>query len=181
MSPKPKSPNQEGVARSGADLFSYGSQSLGRLPFQKALDDIAANESAGATFSLQVLSSQFDRGLDLLADNELHPAFVALPGRHFPIVREQLAQNLAGELQTPDYRVNRAILAAEVPKGDPMLRQAMPDEVMKLKLSDVNAWYQAAFRPDLTTIVIVGDISPDRPPAAVLRDFGRSAAQGQPQ
>ena len=46
----------DGVDQALDQLFSYGTKSLDRLAFQKALDDIGANESAGADFSLQVLT-----------------------------------------------------------------------------------------------------------------------------
>ena len=42
--------------------------------FEKALDDIGASEGAGTDFSVHVLAGDFDRGVALLADNELHPA-----------------------------------------------------------------------------------------------------------
>jgi zinc protease len=61
-------PGQEGVSQVLGDLFSYGTQALDRLAFQKALDDIAANESAGYRFSLEVLKEQFSRGVELLAE-----------------------------------------------------------------------------------------------------------------
>ncbi len=62
-------------------IFSkYGTKTLDRLAFQKALDDLAASESAGFEFSLQVLKQDFDQGVQLLADNELNPA---LPARGF--------------------------------------------------------------------------------------------------
>ena len=48
---------QEGVSDVLEQLFSYGTTGLDRLSFQKALDDIGANESAGASFSLQVLAA----------------------------------------------------------------------------------------------------------------------------
>ena len=47
---------KDGVDQALDQLFSYGTKSLDRLAFQKALDDIGANESAGADFSLQVLT-----------------------------------------------------------------------------------------------------------------------------
>ncbi|UCF89861.1 MAG: insulinase family protein, partial [Desulfobacterales bacterium] len=50
---------QEGVDAVLEALFSYGTTSLERLAFQKALDDIGAVESAGSDFSLQVLSDHF--------------------------------------------------------------------------------------------------------------------------
>ncbi len=42
----------DGVADVLDGLYSYGTQTMDRLAFQKALDDIAANESAGYGFSL---------------------------------------------------------------------------------------------------------------------------------
>ena len=41
---------KEGLSELLAGLYSYGTQSMDRLAFQKALDDIAASESAGAGF-----------------------------------------------------------------------------------------------------------------------------------
>ena len=67
-------PGKEGMADVLDQLFSYGTKSLDRLAFQKALDDIAANESAGFNFSVRVLKNDFSRGVELLADNELNPA-----------------------------------------------------------------------------------------------------------
>ena len=83
-------------------------------PFQKALDDIGAIESAGTDFSLQVLTEHFERGVQLLADNELSPA---LPEEAFKILQPQLAAAVAGELQSPDYLAGRALRAALFPKS----------------------------------------------------------------
>src|SRR6185312_7228977 len=65
---------KEGVSEVLEGLFSYGTQTLDRLAFQKALDDISASENAGYNFGLRVLRDDFSRGMQLLADNELHPA-----------------------------------------------------------------------------------------------------------
>ncbi len=140
-------------------LFSYGTTTLNRIAFQKALDDIGADESAGTDFSLQVLSSHLDRGVELLADNELH---AALPARAFKITQRQLAATVAGQLQSPDYLTSRALHAALFPKTDPTLRQATPKTVSSLTLQDVKAYYQHVFRPDLTTIVVIGKVTPAR-------------------
>ena len=78
-------PGQEGVSEILDQLYSYGTTSLDRLAFQKALDDIAASENAGARFSLSVLKENFSRGVQLLADNELHPA---LPADAFKVTQQ---------------------------------------------------------------------------------------------
>jgi zinc protease len=44
-------PSQEGVGDVLDQLYSYGTTSLDRIAYQKALDDIAANENARGTAS----------------------------------------------------------------------------------------------------------------------------------
>ena len=98
-------------------LFSFGTTSLNRLEFQKALDDIGAGESAGTDFGLQVLADHFDRGVELMADNELHPA---LPEAAFKIVQKQAADSAAGRLKSPDYLTGRASERGSFPETRPV-------------------------------------------------------------
>jgi zinc protease len=160
---------QEGVSRVLNDLFSYGTTTMDRLAFQKALDDIAANESAGTSFSLQVLTEHFDRGVELLATNLLHPA---LPAEAFTIVQKEAAAAAVGELQSPGYLSQRALRKALYPKNDPTLRQATPASISSLRLQDVKAYYGSAFRPDLTTIVVIGQVSPETARSVFEKYFG---------
>jgi zinc protease len=166
---------QEGVNDILDQLFEYGTKTLNRIQFQKALDDIGANESAGTGFSLNVLSEHFDRGVQLLADNELHPA---LPQRAFMIVQHQTAASVAGQLQSPDYLFGRAVHKALLPAGDPALRHATPKSVMSVTLNDVNSYYSHVFRPDMTTIVVIGNISPEKAKMAIEKYFGGWKAMG---
>ena len=166
---------QDGVEDALDKLFSYGTKSLDRLAFQKALDDIAADESAGADFSLQVLPEHFERGLQLLADNELSPA---LPADDFKIIQAQLAASVAGELKSPDHIAGHALTLALFPKDDPSQRETTPDSVKSLTIDDVKNYYSAAFRPDMTTIVIIGKIDTDAAVALVEKYFGDWKADG---
>ena len=162
-------PGKEGVATVLDGLFSYGTTTLDRLAFQKALDDIAANESSGEGFELQVLKPYFDRGLQLLAENELSPA---LPETAFKVVQQETAESVAGLLKSPDYRASRSLLQGLLPPGDPVLRQATPEKVSALTLQDVNDYYKETFRPDLTKIVVIGDISPEEAKKEIMQNFG---------
>jgi zinc protease len=166
---------QEGVSGVLGDLFSYGTATLDRLAFQKALDDIAAEESAGLDFSLRVLPDHFERGVELLADNELHPA---LPEDAFRIVRQQAAAAQAGQLKSPDYLMRRAIDTALYPPGDPTLREATPATISSVTLPDVKDYFSRTFRPDLTAIVVIGNVTPDRARAAIEKYFGAWKASG---
>ncbi|HKK13250.1 MAG TPA: pitrilysin family protein, partial [Gammaproteobacteria bacterium] len=160
---------QYGVHKVLGQLFDYGTTHLDRMAFQKALDDIGANESAGTDFSLQVLRNHFDRGMELLADNELHPA---LPGHALKIVRRQSARAVAGELQSPDFLMHHSLRVALFPAGDPSRREPKPKAVAGLTRKEVLAYYHKVFRPDLTTVVVIGDVDPAHARKVVARYFG---------
>jgi zinc protease len=160
---------QDGVSSVLTDLFPYGTQSLDRLALRKALDDIAADESAGTNFSLSVVTDHFDRGVQLLADNELHPAF---PDQAFKIVQQQTAQSVAGQLQSPRYLTRRAFEQSIYPKGDPELREPTPESISAVTLQNVRDYYQHVFRPDLTTIVVIGNVTPESAKAVIQKYFG---------
>jgi zinc protease len=162
-------PGKEGVQAVLDELFSYGTESLDRLAFQKALDDIAANETAGHDFSLRVLKQDLSRGVQLLADNELHPA---LPEEAFNIIKQQSAQFVAGNRKSPGYRVARAVSVSLLPKADPALREATPETVSSLALDDVKKYYAQTVRPDLTTMVVIGDVTPEEAKKVVGKWFG---------
>lgn len=166
---------KEGIASIAGQLFAYGTETRDRLAFQRAIDDLAATVNAGAGFSLKVLTPQFEPGMRLLAENELHPAF---PDAAFDVVRGQTAKSLAGLLQSPDYLFRRAANRALVPADDPTLRQATPDTVMELQPADLRAYYNSAFRPDLTTIVVVGDVTPAEARRVIEATFGSWQAAG---
>ena len=168
-------PGKDGVSDVLEGLFSYGTKALDRLAFQKALDDIAAGESAGASFGLKVLKQDFDRGVELLADNELHPA---LPEDAFKVVQQQAAEMTGGQMQSPGYRFDRALAKAMLPAGDPLLRETTPKTVSALTYADVTAFYSQTFRPDLATIVVIGDIAPDDARPIIERYFGGWKAIG---
>jgi zinc protease len=166
---------KEGVSDVLDGLYSYGTQTLDRLAFQKALDDIAANESAGFDFSVQILKDNFSRGVELLADNELHPA---LPAEAFTVVKDQTTQYVAGNLKSPGYRTSRALDIGLLPPSDPVLREVTPATLGTVTLDDVKQYHAATVRPDLTTIVVIGDTTPEEAKAVITKWFGAWKAEG---
>lgn len=160
---------KEGISDVTAALFPYGTTTYDRVAFQTELDAIAGTTQAGTDFGLDVLSSHFERGMQLLADQELHPA---LRLSDFAIVQQQLAGELVGEMTSPDHLAEVALNKALYPPGDPEQRFATPQTVNALSLADVRAWFSSAYRPDLTTIVVIGDTSPQAAKAIVEKYFG---------
>jgi zinc protease len=168
-------PGKDGIDGMLNGLFAYGTTTYDRIAYQAELDKIAADASAGSSFSLSVLAKDVDRGIALLADDELHPA---LPAAAFAIVKQQTIGELTGAVQGPDFKAHQALAAALYPIGDPARRNATPATAAAITLDDVKAYYAATFRPDLTTIVAVGDITPEHARAAIEKSFGAWTASG---
>jgi zinc protease len=166
---------KEGVDQILDDLLSYGTEKLDRVQFQEALDEIGGQISVGTRFSVQVLADNFDRGVDLLADNLLRPA---LPEAAFKAVKERTRQAVAGRLHSPIYLSQRALLRGIYPPDDPTLREATPETVASIDLDDVRAYHQSVFRPDLTTIVVLGKVTPEQARAVVEKYFAKWTATG---
>ncbi|HET7758004.1 MAG TPA: pitrilysin family protein, partial [Steroidobacteraceae bacterium] len=170
-------PGEEGVSQVLELLLPWGSERLDRLAFRRALDAIGAREHAGTDFSVQALGEHFDRALELLADNELHPA---LPAAALEIVRGQVAQGVAARNVSPGFLTQHSLRSALFPADDPSLRMSTPESVRALTLEAVRAYYRKVFRPDLTTLVVIGKVTPAAAQAAVARYFGGWSATGPP-
>ena len=168
-------PGEEGVAQVLERLLTYGSEHLDRLAFQEALDEIGARQHAGTDFAVQVLTDHFERGVELLADNELHPA---LPDKALEIVRGQVALGVAARNASPAFLTQRSLRAALFPADDPSLRMSTPETVRALTPATVRGYYTRVFRPDLTTVVVIGKVEPQAARAVIGRYFGDWSASG---
>jgi zinc protease len=166
---------QEGVAQVLERLLTYGSEHLDRVAFQRALDAVGAREHAGTDFSVQVLAENFDRAVELLADNELHPA---MPQPALDVIRNQTALGVAARNASPGFLTQRSLRTALYPSDDPSLRMSTPDTVRSLTPAAVRAYYSQVFRPDLTTIVVIGKIDPQAASATIAKYFGGWSASG---
>jgi len=168
---------QEGVDAVLDRLLTFGTIQHDRRAYQAALDAIGADTTAGTNFSLVVLPDHLKAGLDLLAENELSPA---LPDKAFAIVQQQIAAATAGTLDSPDFHAGQAMKQGLYPENDPTLRHATPASIKALTLNDVRSYYDRTVRPDLATIVMVGDIDPATAKGYVEEAFGDWKAVGKP-
>jgi len=166
---------QEGIAPLTDELLAFGTQHLDRLAFQRALDEIGANARAGTDFLAQALTEHFDRAVELLADNELHPA---LPASAMRIIQRQLAAVVAARNRSPAFLMQRSLSAALFPATDPSLREATAESVQSITPQDVHAYYHTVFRPDLTTIVVIGKVTNQAAQTVISKYFGSWSASG---
>ena len=168
-------PGQEGISSVLDAMFDYGTQDQDRVAFERAQDDIDSTVSAGDGFALQSTSAAFGRAVSLLAENELTPR---LDAPTFAVARRRAVGELATSLTSSATIATQRAAAKLLPAGDPELRQPTVAGMQALTLDDVKAYYAKTMRPDLATIVVVGNITPEAARAAVERNFSAWHASG---
>jgi zinc protease len=166
---------QEGVSAVLGAMFDYGTQAQDRVAFARAQDDIDSEVSAGVGFGLQSTSHEFDRAVALLAQAELTPRF---DDATFTLARRRAAEELQTALSGSSAIAARRAAHYLLPPGDPELREPTVAGLEGLTLDDVKAYYAKTFRPDLTTIVVIGNVTPDAARGAVERTFAAWHATG---
>jgi zinc protease len=168
---------KDGVSMILAGLMPWGSTTYDRKAYEAQTDAIAGDIRLGTSFSLKVQAKDFERGMALLADGLLHPA---LPADGFAVVKAATLQSVGASNKLPATRAALAQRLAMYPQGDPHRRDVTERTVSAVTLDAVTSYYKFAYRPDETTMVIVGDVSPERARTALATAFGSWKATGKP-
>jgi zinc protease len=166
---------EQGIAQLLDAMLPYGTEKLDRVAFEQALDTIGARENTGTDFSIETLSADFERAAELLAANELQPA---LPAEALAALRPQFSQLVAARNHSPAHLAQQGLRRALFPASDPSLQEASRQSVASIKLDDVRNYRRSTFRPDLTTIVVIGKVTAQQARSAIARYFGSWTATG---
>ncbi len=157
-------------------LLGYVTTTYDRKAYQAQFEAIAATATIRRTFSLQVQAKDFERGVELLADGLLHTSFAP----EFSVAKAAVMQNVALSNGLPKTKADLAQRLALYPPGDPRRRDVTERTIAAITPADVERYYRFAYRPDETTIAVVGDVAPGRVAAALEKYFGGWKAAGPP-
>ncbi|HYL26628.1 MAG TPA: pitrilysin family protein, partial [Candidatus Nitrosotalea sp.] len=142
---------------------------------RKATDEMGAYVSTGANFSATGRAKDFDRIVAIIADGEAHPTFA---DPWFGVERSQLANSLQSESNISGIMIDRAYDRLLLATSDPTLRRPSPQSVSDLTRADLISYTQRYWRPDLTTIAIAGNLSPQRVRTDLENAFGGWQSSG---
>jgi len=160
---------KEGIARLADAVADFGSEHYDFTQLRTITDNIGASVSLGAQFSAHGFARDFGTLLHLLADGEQHPSF---PERWLSIEQSQLANSINSENDISGVVVRRAYLERLLPPDDPELHYATPQSVAAITREDLLDYTHKYWRPDLTTLSIVGDVTLQQARAAAQAAFG---------
>ncbi len=148
--------DKTGLIRLASAVADYGSQNYAFAQRRKAIDELGASVSNGQEFSAQGLARDFSTIAAIVADGEEHPSF-AEPW--FTIERDQLANSLQSEQSISGTLIDQAYLRLLASPEDPSLRHPSAASVNSIGRDDLLTFAKTYWRPDLTTIAVVGDLS----------------------
>ncbi|MBV9333665.1 MAG: insulinase family protein, partial [Candidatus Eremiobacteraeota bacterium] len=174
-SPAFQPPGKEGIGRLASAVADYGSAAYPFAQRRKATDEMGAIVSTGDDFSAQGTSSDFDRIVTIVADGEEHPTYA---DPWLGIERSQLANSLQSESSISGVKIDRAYDRLLLAGDDPTLRQPSARSVSGISREDMLTYTQRYWRPDLTTIAVVGNVSPQQVRTALESAFGGWANDG---
>ncbi|MBV9277489.1 MAG: insulinase family protein [Candidatus Eremiobacteraeota bacterium] len=164
-----------GIARLASDVANFGSEHYDFAAQRSAIDALGAQINLGQSFSARGLAKDLDAMLQIVSDAEMHPTF---PDRYFTQERDQLASSIPQEQNISGEAIDRAYLQLLLEPSDPALRFPSQQSVAQLTRADVLDYTRRYWRPDLTTLSIVGNVSLAQARNAVNTYFGPWANLG---
>jgi zinc protease len=166
---------KEGISRLASSVADYGSDNYPFVQRRHAIDSLGAVVQNGASFEARGVARDFDTIVGILADGEMHPSF-AEPW--FSLERDQFANSLQSEETISGNVIDRAYATLISDIDDPSLRRPSTHSVVSITRDDLLAYTRAYWRPDLTTIAVVGDVTPQQVRDALEHAFGSWKASG---
>ena len=152
-----------GTASMTTSLLTGGTKTLDALQISDHLELLGAELTAGSNLdstivSMSALKTKLDPSLDLFADIVLHPSF---PEADFKRQQKLQLAAIQREENTPTtmpLRVLPALLyGAGHPYGNSLTGSGTTESVEKLTREDLVKFHDVWFRPNNSTMVIVGD------------------------
>ncbi|MEO6913435.1 MAG: pitrilysin family protein, partial [Candidatus Baltobacteraceae bacterium] len=168
-SPAHEPADKTGLLALASTLANFGSIDYPFAAQKKAIDDLGAQIGLGQGFSAQGLAKDLVPMLKIVADGEEHPSFA---DPYFSLQRDQLGSSIAQDNTISGKMIDRAYRQLLFDPNDPGLRYPTPQTVQSISQADLIAYTHQYWRPDLTTIAVVGDVSLDHVRSALQTAFG---------
>jgi zinc protease len=167
-----------GVASLTAELLDEGTKNRDALQLDLEKKRLGASLSTSSGFdgsqvNLNVLASNLDKSLALMADVVLNPAFPAEElERQRRIYKGRIAQE-AKEPGTAATKIFQRVLYGDRhPYATPYTGTGTPESLDKIQRDDLAAYYRNNYKPNNAALVFVGDVTPAAAQQLAARHFG---------
>ena len=153
---------KEGLSSITASLLDTGTKTRSAVEIANQLQSIGANLGAGSSWdqtnvSLQTLTRNLDKALDIYADVINNPAF---PADELETQRKRALVGFIQRKDNPNAISNVVYNALLYGKDHPYGKSLGGDEnsITGLKREDVVKFYETYYRPNNAALIVVGDV-----------------------
>jgi zinc protease len=169
-----------GLASFTATMLDEGAGGRDALALADALELLGAQLGTGsgtdaAQVNLYVLRQNFEPALRIMADVLTRPDF---PEREISRLREERLTALVRARDEAVTIANNAFASLVYGAQHPYGRYASTESTRALDQARVRAFHAARYRPETSTLILVGDVNPAQMQPMVAAAFGGWRAQG---
>jgi predicted Zn-dependent peptidase len=146
---------------------------------EQLASDIARLGNAVTPSRFTTIPQNLDRSLEIMADMLVHPTF---PDSALGRLKATLIGAKQRELQAPSTIPNRLFLARLYGAAHPIARAVHATEasIQAITRDDITRFYRTYYRPEATTLVVVGDVRVSEVIALASKTFGSWRPTGEP-
>jgi zinc protease len=160
----------------GTERFPKGQ--IDRLVLAAAGQSNAETSEDGTHYWFTFPADRWELALAIEADRMCGARF---DPREFEIERQVIGEERARELNSPQARLEQTHLAVSYlrhPYRNPIL--GWPDDIARITVDDLMAFYRTFYQPDGAVLVVVGDVEPEEASDRIARHFA-GVSSGKPR
>ncbi|HYQ03103.1 MAG TPA: pitrilysin family protein [Polyangiaceae bacterium] len=171
-------PGKSGLAALTVRMMTEATQQHSALSLAEAAESLGSSLEGDAgrdesNVEMSVLTRDVPRGLELLAEVVLKPAFREAD---FARVKGEWLDGLRSERQEPSRLASLAALRSMLgPSAGAPVSGSIPD-VEKLTVADLKAFHALSYRPEKLAVIAVGDVTLSTLEPDVERLFGHATS-----
>ncbi len=160
-----------GVGEMAGSLLSNGTKTKTKAQLDEAIDFIGANIGSSATGLFgSGLTKHQDKVLALMSDMLLNPVF---PAEEFEKLKKQTLSGLASAKEDPEAIAGNVANVVRYGKNHPYGELSTEATVGKITLEQCRKYYATYFKPNISYLIVVGDITPTQALAKATQYFGK--------
>jgi len=173
---------KSGLAGLTAANLMNGTQTKNALALAQVLEDrgtslsFAANRE-GVSFAGEGLPENLSILLETLADVVQHATF---PLDQLELSRQRALTSLKVQLDDPRGLGRRVFQQTIYPENHPFHSFPSAESLKSITRDDIVGFYQAHYRPDITTLSLVGDFDPEKTKVLLNQVFSKWTSVGKP-
>lgn len=172
---------QAGLASVVAESLLNGTKSKNALLIAKILDDKGASLDfqtyrEGVYVHGSSLAGDLNVVLETLADAVKNPNF---PKKELELTLQQAITSLRQDLDDPSEVARRTFVQSVYPKKHPLHNFPTEESLRGINRQDVIAFKAKYYRPDTTTLALVGNFDPEKVSSYLEKEFSDWHVQGQ--